>query len=52
MADHRIQSPKDVVKEGDEDNHIYDILAKNNVPTAYVDKQLDSRTALTYMMGK
>lgn len=41
-----------VVAEGDTDNHMYDILAKNNVPSAFVEKQMDARTVLTYMMGK
>ena len=41
-----------VVAEGDTDNHMHDILAKNNVPSAFVEKQMDARTVLTYMMGK
>ena len=38
--------------DGDTDNYMHDILAKNNVPTAYVEKSVDARTVITYMMGQ
>ena len=38
-----------IEKSGDADNLIHDILAKNNVPTAYIEKQTDSRAVLEHM---
>jgi predicted small lipoprotein YifL len=41
-----------ILADGDTDNYMHDILAKNNVPTAYVEKSVDARTVITYMMGQ
>lgn len=41
-----------VLKEGDTDDLMKSILAAKNVPTAYIDKQLESRDVLAFMLGK
>ncbi|MBO4838248.1 MAG: hypothetical protein J5493_02630 [Lachnospiraceae bacterium] len=41
-----------VLKEGDTDDLMKGILAAKNVPTAYIDKQLESRDVLAFMFGK
>ncbi|MBQ6075522.1 MAG: hypothetical protein IJK86_05130 [Lachnospiraceae bacterium] len=41
-----------VLKEGDTDDLMKSILAQKNVPTAYIDKQLESRDVLAFMFGK
>lgn len=41
-----------ITSDGDTDNLMHDILAKNNVPTAYVEKQVNAREVLAYMLGK
>ena len=41
-----------ILKEGDTDDLMKNILAAKNVPTAYVDKTTASREVLAYMLGK
>ena len=41
-----------IVKEGDSNNLMHDILAKNNVPTAYIEKVTNAREVLAHMLGK
>lgn len=41
-----------ILKDGDSDDLMKNILAAKNVPTAYIDKTTASRDVLTHMMGK
>ena len=41
-----------ILKDGDNDDLMKNILAAKNVPTAYITKTTESRDVLAYMLGK